>query len=64
MSWESIVFYIVLFCVIIILGFLYDRYDTKKMKKERSTRYLHYHGGSSSFGAGGGDNGGCGGDGC
>ena len=34
------------------------------MKKERSTRYLHYHGGSSSFGAGGGDNGGCGGDGC
>ena len=64
MSLERVLFYIVLLGVVIVLGFLYDRYDTKKIKKERSTRYLHYHGGSSHFGAGGGDNGSCGGDGC
>lgn len=61
MGWEGMLFYIILFIAALVLGILYDRYDTKKMKKERSTRYLHYHGGSSRFGA---DGGGCGGDGC
>lgn len=62
MGWERLLFYIVLLGVVIVLGLIYDRYDTRKIKKERES--FQYRGRSGGFGAGGGDSGGCGGDGC
>lgn len=62
MDWERILTYIAVFLIIIVIGFLYDRYDTKQMKKERESFQYRRH--SGGFGAGGGDSGGCSGDGC